>query len=219
MSPSFRKERCVWLGIHKAPYHLSTEEFKARIEKFVEGWLALSVVRNTTLKVEMILTNDLLTPHAKADGIPIPLPGAIVTSEFGSPDHIMAVASDPAVKQFIGTDELFKPDRAASVFSAQIRTKVIKPGSKDRLHSFGILKVPQYLTTENYARKFEEILGRLVALPAIQKCLLKYTLLLKGKSNENQLLGLPNPERTIVMRLEFEVMSIKLAMSTVSSFA
>lgn len=71
--------------------------------------------------------------------------------------------------------EAYRPERDASMFSADIATKIDKPGSKDRAHGIIIYKGPQGLSTKQYEQKFESILDRIVALPVTQKNVLKLT--------------------------------------------
>lgn len=54
MSSSYRKDRFVGLTIHKAPPHLSREEFKASMEANLADWLAVPVVKNNIIKSELV---------------------------------------------------------------------------------------------------------------------------------------------------------------------
>ena len=79
-------------------------------------------------------------------------------------------------QKLVARREEFKQERGAAVFSAEVITKIDKPGSKDRVHGIAILKVPEGESPEHFARKLEALSDRFVALPATQKCVSKCTL-------------------------------------------
>jgi len=207
MSSSARKDSFYLLGIHKAPPHLSKKEFETGIEALVADWDALPIVKNTGLKSGMILSNDLLNTHLRATGMPEPRPTAILMIEAETPDHLVAALRDAEATELIAGAEQFKPERGACLFSAQATAKIDKPGPKERVFGIAILKVPHDLPIEQYERKLDAISDRFVALPIIQKYVLKSTLWRPDEvsmETHTEAMGVPAPEHTFVAQDEYE---------------
>ncbi|KAJ7135769.1 hypothetical protein C8R44DRAFT_768982 [Mycena epipterygia] len=206
MSTSTNKERFCVIGIHQTPPDLSKKEFETGIETLVANWLELPVVKTNALKMDMIFSNDLLEAQVRAAGLPDSRPFAIIKTEYETVDSMLAVMQHQESQKIVAGRQEFKQERGASVFSAEVTTKIDKPGSKDRAHGIAILKVPEGESPEHFARKLEALLERFVAVPATQKCVSKCTLLHSGKSLEHQLnaMGIHTPGRTFVIHMEYE---------------
>ncbi|KAJ7777624.1 hypothetical protein DFH07DRAFT_12626 [Mycena maculata] len=204
---SYRTDRFVGVTICKAPPHLSPEEFKTSMEELMARWRALPAVKNHVLQNEMILSNDLLDAHAKAAGMPDPRPTALITGEYESEAQLFAITRDPETQNMVRSAEQYRAERDVCALWAEVMTKIDKPGSKDRIHAVGILNVPQDQSPEEHERRFEDVLDRLVALPATQKCVLKCTVWRQNQNVDNEIVqavGIPTPQRTFIIRFEYE---------------
>jgi len=208
MSTSTSKERFCVIGIHQAPPDLSKKEFETGIETLVANWLELPIVKTNAVKMDIIFSNDLLEAQVKAAGLPDSRPFAIIKTEYETVDNMVAVMQHQESQKLVAGREEFKQERGASVFSAEVTTKIDKPGSKDPAHGIAILKVRQQESPDTIARKLEALSDRFVALLATQKCVSKCTLLHSGKSLENQLnaMGIHTPGRTFVIQMEYETL-------------
>ncbi|KAJ6556140.1 hypothetical protein B0H19DRAFT_1151993 [Mycena capillaripes] len=206
MSTSTSTNHFCVIGIHQAPPGLSKRELESGIETLVANWLELPIIKTNASKMDMIFSNDLLETQVKAAGVPDSGPFAIIKTEYETVDNMIAVMQHQQSLKLVAGREEFKRERGASVFSAEVTTKIDKPGSKDRAHGIAILRVPEGESPEHVARKLEALLDRFVALPAIQKGVSKCTVLHSGKSLENQLnaMGIHTPGRTFVIHLEYE---------------
>ncbi|KAJ7306972.1 hypothetical protein DFH08DRAFT_901506 [Mycena albidolilacea] len=216
MSTSTSTERFCVIGIHQAPPGLSKKEFETGIETLVANWLELPIIKINAIKMDMIFSNDLLEAQVKAAGLPDSRPFAIIKTEYETVDNMVAVMQHQESQKLVAGRHEFKRERGASVFSAEVTTKIDKPGSKGRAHGIVILKVPAGESPEHFARKLEALLDRFVALPATQKCVSKCTLLHNEKSLENQLnaMGIHTPGRTFVIHMEYESLSHSMEMAS-----
>ncbi|KAJ7670299.1 hypothetical protein B0H17DRAFT_1335615 [Mycena rosella] len=80
-TPSVRKDRFNVIGIYKVPPHLTKKELEAKLEAFVDEFLALPVVQQTALKMEMSFRNDLLNDHVKVLGYTPAEPAVLITAQ------------------------------------------------------------------------------------------------------------------------------------------
>jgi len=80
------------------------------------------------------------------------------------------------VQQLVEAAKQFGLQSGACVFPADIVSKIDSPSVEDAVHIIGIYKVPRDLTAEEYGQKFNAFVENYVALPAIQKNLVKYEL-------------------------------------------
>ncbi|KAJ7260218.1 hypothetical protein C8J57DRAFT_1338494 [Mycena rebaudengoi] len=206
MSTTTSAGRFCVIGIHQAPADLSKKEFETGIETLVDSWLELPIIKTNALNMDLIFSNDHLEAQVRAAGLPDSRPFGIIKTEYKSVDNMAAVMQHQESQKLVAGREEFKQKRGASVFSAEVTTKIDKPGSNDRAHGIAILKVPEGESPEHFERKLEALLDSFVALPATQKCVLKCTLLHNGKSLENHLnaMGIHTPRHTFVIHMEYE---------------
>jgi hypothetical protein len=88
------------------------------------------------------------------------------------------ISRSPELKSLVAAAEEMAPERGASIFSAHVVEKLNKPGRdhKDNVRVVGLFKVPQHLTPDQHAVKFEALVDSIVAHPTIQKHMLGYTM-------------------------------------------
>ncbi|KAJ7910310.1 hypothetical protein B0H13DRAFT_1876845 [Mycena leptocephala] len=174
MSASNEKDRMVAVGIYKAPANLSKEEFETKITSFVDRMLAVPIAQKNFLKFEIIYQNELLNQHIKAFDLPEAPTSVWLTVEFETEAHCAEILTDPMfAKAFAEAEEFVS---CATGFVADVVTRIDRPTPKDRTHLMCAFQRPDHLSSDEYRKKFEVFVDRLLALPISQKNFLKHSL-------------------------------------------
>ncbi|KAJ7925450.1 hypothetical protein B0H13DRAFT_1863102 [Mycena leptocephala] len=202
MSASNEKDRMVAVGIYKAPANLSKEEFETKITSFVDRMLAVPIAQKNFLKFEIIYQNELLNQHIKAFDLPEAPTSVWLTVEFETEAHCAEILTDPMfAKAFAEAEEFVS---CATGFVADVVTRIDRPTPKDRTHLMCAFQRPDHLSSDEYRKKFEVFVDRLLALPISQKNFLKHSLWLPNDTLDANLrdLGFPPPEPVFVVMAE-----------------
>ncbi|KAJ7860175.1 hypothetical protein B0H13DRAFT_2355706 [Mycena leptocephala] len=202
MSASNKKDRMVAVGIYKAPANLSKEEFETKITSFVDRMLAVPIAQKNFLKFEIIYQNELLNQHIKAFDLPEAPTSVWLTVEFETEAHCAEILTDPMfAKAFAEAEEFVS---RATGFVADVVTRIDRPTPKDRTHLMCAFQRPDHLSSDEYRKKFEVFVDRLLALPISQKNFLKHSLWLPNDTLDANLrdLGFPPPEPVFVVMAE-----------------
>ncbi|KAJ7628840.1 hypothetical protein FB45DRAFT_1028905 [Roridomyces roridus] len=178
MTSSYNKGRVYWLGEHRRPDHPSLGDHRAGLELWAQQWLNIPVVKDTTIKLDIIAENSGLDERVKAWGLPMTRDDAItlIYVELKSRDDVVKSAQDPLVKSVLSKFPEFRPDRGANVFIAESKVLIDKKLSSTGFHYFSICEVLDGAAPEECEKKLDALAERVVNLPVAEKTMTRYTM-------------------------------------------
>ncbi|KAJ7200410.1 hypothetical protein GGX14DRAFT_572171 [Mycena pura] len=208
MSSSVNKDhRCIGLGLHHAPVHLSKAEFEAKINALVDTCLALPVCQRNFLKFELMFPTDLLSNHIGGIGSIHPPDGVWVRYESPTHEHLAEVLTDPEFHQLIADARDWGLDCDCS-FSADVSTKtdVASSTPNNRAHGAWLIRIPSSMSGDDFQAKMVPFFDKIGALPVTQKNVLKLTYWSQNTlaADAYRALGYPTPEPVAVIMAEYE---------------
>ncbi|KAJ7436904.1 hypothetical protein B0H11DRAFT_2108983 [Mycena galericulata] len=210
MAAIARKDRFCAIGVHKVPPHLSQKVLENKIEALMDDVLALDLVRRKALKMEMMFQNDRLDEHVKLFDFPPRDPVVVIATETETVDDLVEVFADAEVQQLFKKVEEFGLQSGTSGFSADAVPKINKNVStQNPVHILGIYQVPPHLSRDEYGQKFQAFVEKYIALPAIQKNLVRYEVWQQNDAVGDRMhrdLGHPVSEPIFLVRAESETL-------------
>ncbi|KAJ7690884.1 hypothetical protein B0H17DRAFT_1201453 [Mycena rosella] len=192
--------------------------------------LALDLVRKKVLKMEMMFQNDRLDEHVKLFEFPPRDPVVVIVTETEvrlaacvriaidpeissvlsqTIDDLVEVLLDAEVQKLFQKAEEFGLQSGTAAFSADVVPKINRNVStQNPVHILGIYKVPTHLSRDEYGQKFHAFVEKYIALPAIQKNLVRYEVWQQNDAvgDRMQDLGHPVSEPTFLVRAESETL-------------
>ncbi|KAJ7511905.1 hypothetical protein B0H11DRAFT_2183125 [Mycena galericulata] len=231
MYPSTRKDRCLAIGIHGAPSHISKAEFETKMKGLASALLAVPIARKNYLRfdivgsyllvafhisdVAQVLQNDVLDPFLRAQGWPEPPPAVVFIVETEvlhvslvphTYEHLAQILSDPEYQRVVAGAAEFRFHTGACSFSATLLSKMDRSGPRDRNYIFWIYKVPRHVSTEEFQKQLEGFVDEILPLPACQKAILNHTIAVPNDTMDTHInaLGLSAPQATFVVQLQGE---------------
>ncbi|KAJ7153936.1 hypothetical protein C8R43DRAFT_1001532 [Mycena crocata] len=201
------KTASCFMGIHKAPAHLTREEFEAKADALGNAIAALPIAQKCLLKLDIISQNTLMDNHMKSVGLPTPAPTVVMSAEYESLDHLDALLRDPALQKLFAEADDFDFRKNATAFAADIITKIEGPGSGTTAHTnvICIYHCPPNMSSHEFGKKMEDVMDRITALP-IARLILSYTLWLQNDAVDKHLqeLKYAMPQPLLVVRADTE---------------
>ncbi|KAF8143132.1 hypothetical protein K438DRAFT_652480 [Mycena galopus ATCC 62051] len=203
MSSSATKDRCTVIGLHPVPAHLSTKEFAAQIEAVVDSHLALPVAQKRLVTdYELFIPSDRFDSHLMGLGFPQPRPVVIVKAKCETAEHCAQFFRDADVIQSIGGETF----AGARIFCGDEFTKIDNNArSTDGSGNWvAIFKCPPGVSATQWTKEWMNGADGFVALPAMQRNILKHTVWVQNESvaGDFQTLGIAPPEPMIFVLTE-----------------
>ncbi|KAJ7205966.1 hypothetical protein GGX14DRAFT_397247 [Mycena pura] len=211
MVATARKDRLCAIGVHKIPPHLSKKDFENTFEALMDDVLALDLVRKKVLKMEMMFQNDRLDEHVKLFEFPPREPVVVIAIETENADDLVEVLADAEVQKLFQKTEDFGLQSATFAFSADVAPKINRnvTSTQKPVRIVGIYKVPTHLSRDEYGQKFHAFVEKYIALPAIQKNLVRYEVWQQNDAVGDRMmqnLAHPVSEPTFLVRAESETL-------------
>ncbi|KAJ7714765.1 hypothetical protein DFH07DRAFT_374178 [Mycena maculata] len=98
---SVPKDRCRWVGVFRAPAHLSTEEFERGFADMAREIATVPAARDNMSWKEVSFANSHFNEEIIALGLPVADRVALLIGEAESYDEMRRVAKDPEVLRII----------------------------------------------------------------------------------------------------------------------
>ncbi|KAJ6498235.1 hypothetical protein DFH09DRAFT_1446916 [Mycena vulgaris] len=180
-----------FIGIHKAPAHLSRTEFEAKVDALGDAIAALPVAQKNLLKLDIMSQNTQMDKWMQTVGLPVPAPTVML--------------KDPALQKLFAESDNFGFRQGANAFAADIITKIDAPSKPAGINVICVYSCPPHLSAEQFGQKMEALMDKITALPIAHR-FSGYSLWLQNPAVETHLqeLGYPKPEPLVVVRAEAE---------------
>ncbi|KAJ7628829.1 hypothetical protein FB45DRAFT_1028895 [Roridomyces roridus] len=214
MSSSYRKDRVHWISIHNKLPNVTVDDFKGRRELLVKEHINIPVVQENLVKLDFIISNNMLDDYIKAAGLPAPSPVILLSGECATRDHVVQITDDPGVQALVQQFPELRPGRNVSVLVADSKVLLDKESHispSNRVHRFAMLEVPEGVAPHDCEAKLDALSNRFTKLALVQKNVLRRTVLATSVDNLDsamrqlnvQLAKLP----TFIIQEEYETQS------------
>ncbi|KAJ7636680.1 hypothetical protein FB45DRAFT_907085 [Roridomyces roridus] len=169
-SHDIRIQYIYHICIHRADPDVSMDEFRTNMMTLADEWRKLPQAQKLAHSFDFVFMNNMMDAYVKAAGLPDPRP--ILIGKLECELHKL-----PEIVKFLQHRE-YRTDRDVSLFTANADIKFEKQSSlapANRAHCLAI------------SRRLDLLLDRFLERPAVQKNLLKLTLLCQDSSMNESL--------------------------------
>ncbi|KAJ6522221.1 hypothetical protein DFH09DRAFT_1372768 [Mycena vulgaris] len=98
---STHKDRCRWIGVFKAPPHLSKEEFEQGLTAMARALAAVPTAQANMLWKEVSFANNLFDTEIRGLGLPTTGGVALLIGEAENYEKMRQVAEDPEIGRIV----------------------------------------------------------------------------------------------------------------------